>query len=373
MMTGGSAGGLRVGYDISKVMGVPDGIARYSELLLRGLLDRDDDTQFTLCDLASDTVDDARVDELFGPRQDRIGIASDWSRNGPDIDLFHSPAPEIPPETCGPLVFTLHDVTFISHPECHTLDNRVSALTSVSLTACRAARFIAVSHHTKAQAIEHLGIPDEQIEVIHSAADPYFHRTESADLHRSVTQRLGIERPYVLAVGSLEPRKNLIGLIDGMSHLPTEQRGQLSLVVAGPPGWRNDQIHDRLRRADGELSICQVGCVSRDDLNVLYSFAEVFVYPSLSEGFGFPVVEAMACGAPVVTSDSSSLPEVAGTAALLVDPTNPEAIGDAISRVVSDDATREDLRARSLARAQEFSWQRTAARTVALYRQVAGG
>ena len=372
-MTGAATGSLRVGYDISKVLGVPDGIGRYSELLLEGLLSRDDGSRFTLCDLTSDTLNDARVDEFFGAYRDRFSVTADWAANGLDVDIFHSPAPALPPTECRPLVFTLHDVTFISHPECHTLDNRVSAVTSTALAACRAARIIAVSHHAKAQAIEHLGLPEEQIEVIHSAPDPYFHRTERADLYRVVTKRLGITRPYVLAVGSLEPRKNLVGLIEGMRRLPADQRDRLSLVVAGPPGWRNADIHDQLRRAADELSICQVGCVSRDDLNVLYSFAEVFAYPSLSEGFGLPVVEAMACGAPVVTSNCASLPEVAGIAALLVDPTDPDAIGEAIARVVGDDATREDLRTRSLARAQEFSWTRTAAQTFDLYRRVTEG
>ena len=372
-MTAAATKHLRVGYDISKVLGVPDGIARYGELLLGGLLARDDHSQFTLCDLTSDAVDAARVDEIVGAHRARIRIASDWATSGLDVDLFHSPAPALPPAECRPLVFTLYDVTCISHPECHTLDNRVLALTSTALAACRAARIIAVSHYTKAQAIEHLGLPDEQIEVIHLAPDPYFHRTERADLQHAVAERLGIERPYVLAVGSLEPRKNLVGLIEGMRRLPAEQRDRLALVVAGPPGWRNEEIHDRLRRAQSELSICQVGCVSREDLNVLYSFAEVFVYPSLSEGFGLPVVEAMACGAPVVTSNCSSLPEVAGRAALLVDPTDPDAIGEAIARVVSDEATRDDLRARSLARARDFSWTRTAAQTFDLYRRVAEG
>ena len=260
-MTVAKTGHLKVGYDISKIMGVPDGIARYSELLLGGLLAHDDDSQFTLCDLAADAVNEARVDDLFGPHRARINIVSNWATDGLDVDLFHSPAPALPPPECHPLVFTLHDVTFISHPECHTLDNRVSAVTSAALAACRSARIIAVSHHTKAQAVEHLGLPDEQIEVIHSAPDPHFHRTERADLRQAVTTRLGIDRPYVLAVGSLEPRKNLIGLVDGMRHLPADQRDRLSLVVAGPPGWRNEEIHDHLRRAAEELSICQGHCL----------------------------------------------------------------------------------------------------------------
>ena len=124
-MTKAETGPLRVGYDISKVLGVPDGIGRYSELLLGELLSRDDGSQFTLCDLTSETLDAARVDEFFGANRDRFSVAVDWATSGLDVDIFHSPAPALPPTECRPLVFTLHDVTFISHPECHTLDNRV--------------------------------------------------------------------------------------------------------------------------------------------------------------------------------------------------------------------------------------------------------
>ncbi len=364
---------LRVGYDISKVFGVSDGIARYSELLLRGLLACGDDIQFTLCNLGGDALEHARVEQLFGADRARIVLAPDGSPRGLDVDLFHSPALAVPPAECRPLVFTLHDVTFISHAECHTLDNRVWSLATTAMAAARATRIVADSHYSKAQAIEHLGLPDELIEVIHLAPDPCFQRTEDSDLQHAVARRLGITRPYVLAVGTIEPRKNLVGLIDGMRRLPAAQRERLSLVVAGPEGWRNDEIHERLREARDELSICPVGCVSRDDLNVLYSFAEAFVYPSLSEGFGFPVLEAMACGAPVVTSDCSSLPEIAGDAAILVNPTDTAAIADAIARVVCDEATRLDLRSRGLARAREFSWERTAAQFLDLYRRVVKG
>ena len=372
-MTAMPSGPLRVGYDISKVFGVSDGIARYSELLLRAMLARGDDNQFTLYNLGGDDLEHARVEQLIGTDRARIVFAPDGSPRGLDVDLFHSPALAVPPAECRPLVFTLHDVTFLSHAECHTLDNRVASIAATAMAAARAARIVAVSHYSKAQAIEHLGLPDELIEVIHSAPDPGFQRTEDSDLQRAVARRLGITRPYVLAVGTIEPRKNLVGLIDGMRRLPAAQRQRLSLVVAGPEGWRNDEIHDRLREAQDELSICRVGCVSRDDLNVLYSFAEAFVYPSLSEGFGLPVLEAMVCGAPVVTSDCSSLPEVAGDAAILVNPTDTAAIADAIARVVSDEATRLDLRSRGLARAGEFTWERTAAQTLDLYRRVVKG
>ena len=362
---------LRVGFDISKSLGVPDGIARYTELLLSGLLECDPSVRYTLFDLTADDVDEARLTQMLGSRRSDITVADRRYPNDTDVDVFHSPAITLPPGRPCPIAWTLHDVTFLSHPNYHTIDNRVASLSATALAACRASAIVAVSDHSKAAAVELLDLPPERIEVIHSAADPFFSPLPHPERKMATLQRLGIDRPYVLAVGSLEPRKNLIRLVDAMLQLPAEVRAGLSLVTAGPSGWKNRPIHDRLEQASAELSIRQLGVVTRSDLALLYSCAEAFVYPSFAEGFGLPVLEAMACGAPVVTSNCSALPEVAGDAALLVDPEDADAIADAISRVVGDRALGDDLGQRSLARARDFSWQRTAEQTLALYRHMA--
>jgi alpha-1,3-rhamnosyl/mannosyltransferase len=177
-----------------------------------------------------------------------------------------------------------------------------------------------------------------------------------------------LERPYVLAVGTLEPRKNLERLVAAWSLLPAELRARHDLALVGPRGWEDDAILRAAHAAGAKL----LGHVSDAELRALYAGAAAFAYPSLYEGFGLPVLEAMAAGAPVVTSSVSSLPEVAGDAALLVDPRDPRAIADALARVLADPALAAWLRAAGRARAAAFSWQRTARETLTLLRGIAG-
>ncbi len=362
---------IRVGYDISKLHGAPDGIARYTELLLRGLLECGPSIQCTVFDLTAESVDAERLTALLGSRGSDVVVGDRCYPMEGDVDVFHGPAMVFPPGRPCPIVWTLHDVTFLSHPDHHTLDNRVASLSATVLATCRASAIVAVSHHSKAQAVELLDLPAHRIDVIHSAADPFFAPPKNPERKMSALQRLGIERPYILAVGSLEPRKNLIGLLDAMQRLPTAIRDGISLVIAGPEGWKNRAIHERLAQASKELSIRQLGVVPRGDLALLYSYAEAFVYPSFAEGFGLPVLEAMACGAPVVTSNCSALPEVAGDAAMLVDPRDVDALAGAIAKVVGDSGLRLALRRQGLERSRDFSWQRTAEQTLAVYRRVA--
>jgi glycosyltransferase involved in cell wall biosynthesis len=245
-------------------------------------------------------------------------------------------------------------------------------LVAVAEAACCAARVIAVSDHTRLQALELLGLHGDGVQVIHPAADPVF-RPLSGETHRAeLGRRTGIEGRFVLTVGSLEPRKNTIGLIEALTSLPRELRDRLTLAVVGPEGWLNREIHERLRSASRELRIRHLGYVDDAVLAALYSFTEVFVYPSFSEGFGLPVLEAMACGAPVVTSNSSAMPEVAGDAALLIDPRDVSEIAGAVERVVSDDSLRVELSRLGVERAAGFSWRRSAEQTLEVYRQVAG-
>jgi glycosyltransferase involved in cell wall biosynthesis len=194
------------------------------------------------------------------------------------------------------------------------------------------------------------------------AADPAFSATVTGPGHPALEGK-----PYVLAVGTLEPRKNLERLISAWSSLDANARAGHVLALVGPVGWDAAPILAAARDQGAQL----LGRVREEELRALYAGASAFAYPSLYEGFGLPVLEAMAAGAPVLTSNVSSLPEVAGDAALLVDPTDVTAIATGLSRLLSDPALAESLRARGRARAAEFSWERTARETLALLRSIA--
>jgi len=219
----------------------------------------------------------------------------------------------------------------------------------------RAAALLCNSQATRRDLVARFPAAADRASVIAFAADARF---LAARPDPAVAARHGLERPYVLAVGTLEPRKNLERLIAAWEGLPDTH----TLALVGPRGWDDESIVAAARRA-GDVRL--LGRVSDEDLATLYAGAACFAYPSLYEGFGLPVLEAMAAGAPVLTSNVSSLPEVAGDAALLVDPLDTGVIREGLARLLTDPALGQDLRARGRARAAQFSWDRTASETLA--------
>ena len=190
------------------------------------------------------------------------------------------------------------------------------------------------------------------------------------EVTQEVLAALGIEGRYVLAVGTLEPRKNLSRLLDAHMQLPEALRARFPLMVAGGGGWKNEELTEKLATVD---HVRHLGAVDRSQLTALYTGAALFVYPSIAEGFGLPILEAMACGTPVLTSNTTSMPEIAGGAALLVDPHDTTAIARQLEQLLTDSVAVKDLSERGLARAQEFSWEKTARATLDVYRAALGG
>jgi len=364
--------GQGIGLDVGKALGGFDGLATYSRMLISALAEVDGSHHYHLYDLHSPRPDQALFRARFPGAPSHLSFHPSAGPAPGEVALFHSLAHRLPPVKPPRLVFTLHDLTFLSHPGFHTVKNRVETLCAVVEAACTADRFIAVSEHTKGQAMALLGLAGERIVVIPEAADPCFKPVDREERRSAVLRRLGVDGPFLLTVGSLEPRKNLGRLLDALALLPEDTRSSHTLVVTGGPGWCNRELHERIERGASGLRVRLTGEVPQDDLAVLYSCAEAFVYPSLAEGFGLPVLEAMACGAPVVTSSTTSLPEVVGEAAILVDPADAEALADAVGRVLADSALRRELRARGFHRVAEFSWQRSARKTLELYRALLG-
>jgi alpha-1,3-rhamnosyl/mannosyltransferase len=280
-------------------------------------------------------------------------------------DVFHASVLVRHPPSHARLTATVHDLTGFLMPQLHPRSN-LAAEQSFAQLARRADRLIAVSECTKNDAVRVLGIAPEKITTIHSGiAEAFF--DPPAAIVQQVRARYGLQRPFVLFVGTIEPRKNLDLLLDAFESLPLPLREHYQLVVAGPIGWHAQRTVSRLHL------VRYLGYIPEPDLAPLTAAAEVFVYPSLYEGFGFPVVQAMAAGVPVITSNVSSLPEVAGNAALLVDPRSQQELHTALARLLTSRELRVCLAAAGRERARAFRWEECAAKSLEFFRQVAEG
>jgi len=306
----------------------------------------------------------------------------------PGVDLFHATDHLLPYFRRIKSVFTLHDLIFLFHPETHKPLNRWF-LTLMMPRFLRAAdAVIAVSECTKRDVIRFYGIPEEKITVIYEGVNPRF-RPASPETIAAVRARYNLPEHFILYVGTIEPRKNLTALLEAFHHLLATRSLRpapcdllpatcsllpapcdLRLVIVGKKGWLYEGFFRRLRELGLEDRVIFTGYVPDEDLPAIYSAADLFVFPSLYEGFGLPVLEAMACGTPVVCSNTSSLPEVAGDAALLVDPADVRALAGAMERALRDEGKWREMRERGLQQAARFSWDEAAAMSLKVYQDV---
>lgn len=277
----------------------------------------------------------------------------------PQCDIFHiSNLLHNFPATAR-LSTTLHDLTPWILPECHTPTMVSADKVFASRVLSRAAGVIAVSESTKRDAVRILGLSPDKIHVIHlGISDRYFSVSQESVL--SATGFCKLTRPYFLSVGTIEPRKNLDAVLAAWEALPVTFRAEYELVIAGMPGWRSEATLNRIRAASRDGNIRYLGYVPEEVLPGLTAGATALIYPSLYEGFGIPVAQAMAAGCPVITSNVSSLPEITGGAALLIDPRSESEIAGAIRKIEDSEELRVRLRARGLMQAERFTWDAAA-------------
>ena len=283
----------------------------------------------------------------------------------PGASLFHATEHLLLPLRSVPTVLTVHDLIFRHLPEHHKWLNRWYLNWALPLYCRRATRIIAISECTRRDLSAAYGVPAEKITVIHEAADPRF-RPQPAARVAAVRRRYGLPERYLLFVGTIEPRKNLTRLLHAFEVLRDEGLSD-ALVVVGQRGWLYDAFFAALERSPAREAVILPGFVPDEDLPAVYAGAQALAFPSLYEGFGLPVLEAMACGTPVACSGTSSLPEVAGDAALTFDPASEAAILAALRELLVDPSLRQALASRGLERAAQFSWDRVAAETEAVY------
>ncbi|HUE23818.1 MAG TPA: glycosyltransferase family 1 protein [Bryobacteraceae bacterium] len=296
-----------------------------------------------------------------------------WPNHAADLmsprdGIFHATKLLYPPRRPR-LTATLHDMTCWLLPEFHQSANVAAEKRFAECIWKQAAGLIAVSESTRRDAVKVLDLNPEAIQVIYpGVAEPFFAAT--ADTGASARLKYGLRRPYALYVGTVEPRKNLDRLLDAWQTLPASVREQFDLVIAGPEGWQSAGTLARLRvPAQG---VRYLAYVPEPDLPGITAGATIFVYPSLYEGFGFPVAQAMAAGVPVITSDLSSLPEVTGGAAALIDPHSPAELRAALDRLLTSPATREQLAIAGRIQAQRFRWDLCASRSLQFFERLMG-
>lgn len=272
-------------------------------------------------------------------------------------------------------VVTVHDLGYRYYPQAHTCRQRWYLEWSTRYHAHTAAHIIADSHATKEDLVRIYGADPDRISVVYLGVDPALGPVHDPAAIAQVRHRYGIHGPYVLYVGTLQPRKNLVRLVEAFARVRGRGSGNLDLqlVLAGQRGWLYDDILRRVEDLGLERHVVCPGFVEEADLAALYSGALLFVMPSLYEGFCMPVLEAMACGTPVVCSNTSSLPEVVGDAALTFDPLDVEAMADRIACALADDALRQQLVAKGVERSARFTWEACARQVLAVVEQVGGG
>jgi glycosyltransferase involved in cell wall biosynthesis len=372
---------MRICIDISPAVHHRAGLGRYARELTTALLAVDSENEYVAFYIRPTEAQVAPpLDRL--PRLTSNLSAKPWrmsalvahltslpqDRRFPSVDLFHATDHLLPRLSRVKSVFTLHDLIFRFYPETHKPLNRWF-LTLMMPRFLRAAdAVISVSESTKRDAVRLYGLDEATIKVIHEGVHPRFCPAPPEAIS-AVRQKYGLPQSFILSVGTIEPRKNLTSLLEAYRAL--RDRGEeFKLVIVGKKGWLYESFFRRLRELGLEDEVIFPGFVFDEDLTAFYTAADLFVFPSLYEGFGLPVLEAMACGAPVISSNTSSLPEVAGDAALLVDPNSVEALTGAMRNVLDNKRLRDELRDKGPMQAAKFNWEGAARETLAVYSSV---
>ncbi|VWD15378.1 group 1 family glycosyl transferase [Burkholderia lata] len=283
--------------------------------------------------------------------------------------LFHSPNYFLP-DLADSGISTIHDLSVFRYPEAHPRERLADFENRFDSTLNRAQHLVTDSEATRKEVIDYFGWPDHRVTSIPLGVATDFHPRDNSDLQNylgSTGLRFG---SYSLCVSTLEPRKRIDYLLDAYSSLPDDVRRHYPLVLAGSKGWLSDALHSRIETYQRDGWLRYLGFVPESALPLLYSGARAFLYPSIYEGFGLPVLEALASGIPTLTSNRSSLPEVAGGAAWLVDPDDTEALKQGIAKILLDDEWRRTAVSAGLSVASRFTWKRCADRTIELYRQI---
>lgn len=300
----------------------------------------------------------------------QAGYGALFRRAARSYDLYHEPN-HIPMPCDRPTVTTVHDLSVLLFPQWHPADRVRWYEAEFAAGVRRTQRFLAASEFTKTEMVRHAGIAPERIEVTYQAPRPTFAPVAGGAVP-AARGALQLPERFFLYVGTLEPRKNVPLLLEAYQRLPAAVRGTHPLLLVGAWGWHQQELRERLARQHLLQNVRLTGYLDDAALAAAYTLCTAFVWPTLYEGFGLPPLEAMACGAPVIVSDVASLPEVVGSAGVLLRPEDPAPWSEAMRRAAEEPVWRAALSQRSLAQAARFSWRRCASQTADCFRRVAG-
>ena len=354
------------------------GIGRYASSLVASLSQIDAANRYSLYTTRGWGEVKSRI-----TRRDasNFAVKFDWLKRGAaktliSVDIYHAPSPEVLPELDARIVVTVHDLIYKTYPQGHTQETLALSDAQFQSFIPRAARIICSSRSTQNDVNRYFPEAKNKTCCIYQGVDTnIFYPLPQWEVASSweKAREKGAVGPFILFVGTIEPRKNLKGLLEAFARLKQKKVFDGNLVVIGMAGWKGEGVTGLIEHLGIKDDVIFPGFVSNDELRVFYNLAEVFVFPSFYEGFGYPILEAFSCGAAVVTSNVSSCPELAADAALTVDPVDPEAIAQAMERILQDPGLKIALKHKALARAQGFDNKETARKTLRVYEEVYKG
>ncbi|HPO17020.1 MAG TPA: glycosyltransferase family 1 protein [Candidatus Hydrogenedentes bacterium] len=373
---------MRIGIEVSPLTRTRTGVGNYTYFLLKYLLSENTDHQFhafssgwaEICLQGLNNLERHR--HVPAPTRALYACWSLLGRPNVDkllggVDVYHATNYFLPPVASARRVLSIYDLAFLKHPEWCSPKIVKPFSNNIRRFSRDADAIIVCSNATKHDVAELLEVPPEKITVAYGAVDEEFSPMPRQEAERRVAEKFGLPIPYLLFVSTLEPRKNIEGLLGAFAKIQGEVPHTLAL--AGALGWNMGDIEARIHSLGLESRVRRIGYVAdRADLPALYSAAEAFVFPSFYEGFGLPVLEAMTCGCPVIVSNQASLPEVAGDAARYVDPVDIDGIAQAMREVIQDSELRASMRKKGLFQSHLFSWKACAQATLGVYRRLAG-
>lgn len=367
---------MLIGYDGSKLNWQhKTGTENYASLLLEHLLRLDSDNAYRL--YVRHPLDakylQANVQQKL-IKQSRlwtqVGLAAEVWRHQPDILFIPAHTMPIIHKPGLKCVVTIHDLGYEYLPQHHQYPHKLYLNRTTEFAAKHASHLIAVSEFTKQDLVRKLGVSAERITVVYEGVDAQQNHRPTDDYIKDIKKKYRLNQPYILFVGTIQPRKNLVRLIEAFAQLK-DKHPHLQLVLAGNRGWLSEDIYAAPQQLGVADRVKFLGYIDEGDKPALYAGAELTALLSLFEGFGLPILESMACGTPVIASDSSSLPEVTGDAGILVHPTDINAMATGLDKLLTNSRLRQELIAKGYQQIKKFSWQQTAEQTLKVFERVA--